>query len=192
MTTERAAYVVEPGAHVGTRRSASRAREPLQEALALFEGRLPDTHPTILRVINELCGVDLRMSVPSSAYCEDAAHRAGRAMRTRNPRWRARCLRIRASARNLPAIVPQHAPTRFSRSPQQKRWERRARCGMRTIGLARLLATDRRSAARDLLRQAVGYADRTSTRAFRRRIPAFRSRVPAGQSGRVSRAWPTG
>ena len=77
LATERAATLLSL-ARTWTRADPQAAHANLQEALALFEGRLPDTHPTILRVINELCGVDLRMSVPSSTYCADAAQRVAR------------------------------------------------------------------------------------------------------------------
>lgn len=36
-----------------------RSRGDLAQALELFRARLPDTHPTLLRVINEICGIEV-------------------------------------------------------------------------------------------------------------------------------------
>ncbi len=81
LTTERAATLLSL-ARTWARADPQAAHANLQEALALFEGRLPDTHPTILRVINELCGVDLRVSMPGSTYCVDC--RAARGTQCRH------------------------------------------------------------------------------------------------------------
>ena len=54
-----------------------RSRAQLQEALALFRARLPDAHPTILRVVNELCGLEIDAAAETTGSCEDARRRLG-------------------------------------------------------------------------------------------------------------------
>ncbi|HEX5461359.1 MAG TPA: CHAT domain-containing protein [Steroidobacteraceae bacterium] len=53
-------YLMETLAQASARRSDPQSRARYTEALGLFGSRLPDTHPTILRVVNELCGLDVR------------------------------------------------------------------------------------------------------------------------------------
>jgi CHAT domain-containing protein len=60
----------------GTDDDESAAR--LREALALLRSKLPDAHPSILRVINQLCGVEAAAGAASAPDCEDAATRLER------------------------------------------------------------------------------------------------------------------
>jgi CHAT domain-containing protein len=50
-------------------------RAALEEALALYRTRLPDSHPAILRTIAESCALDLRAGSTDIATCRDAATR---------------------------------------------------------------------------------------------------------------------
>ena len=50
-------------------------RSNLLEALSLYRMRLPDSHPTILRVVNDLCGVALEDASTGSSDCDDAVRR---------------------------------------------------------------------------------------------------------------------
>ena len=52
-------YLMETLAEASARRGAPQSRADYAQALTLFGSRLPDTHPTILRVANELCGLDI-------------------------------------------------------------------------------------------------------------------------------------
>ncbi len=79
--TERAATLLSL-ARTWARADPQAARANLQEALTLFAGRLPDSHPTILRVVNELCGVDIRTKTTDSTYCDDALDRVSRTQDT--------------------------------------------------------------------------------------------------------------
>jgi len=54
-------------------------RRRLEEALALFEMRLPRSHPINLRVINELCAVEIAARVESTPRCEEASNWVARA-----------------------------------------------------------------------------------------------------------------
>ncbi len=53
-------YLMETLAQASARNGAPQSRARYEEALKLFGSRLPDTHPIILRVVNELCGLDIR------------------------------------------------------------------------------------------------------------------------------------
>ncbi|HJQ83910.1 MAG TPA: CHAT domain-containing protein, partial [Candidatus Binatia bacterium] len=50
-------------------------RESLTEALALFRARLPESHPTILRVIDELCRLEIESGMAETPSCDDARAR---------------------------------------------------------------------------------------------------------------------
>jgi CHAT domain-containing protein/tetratricopeptide (TPR) repeat protein len=50
-------------------------RRRLEEALELFRSRLPDSHPTVLRVINELCTVEIAERRDSAPRCQEALAR---------------------------------------------------------------------------------------------------------------------
>lgn len=47
-------------------------RERLEQSLALFRIRLPATHPVILRVISDLCAVEIATGVATAVRCRDA------------------------------------------------------------------------------------------------------------------------
>ncbi len=47
-------------------------RQRLEQALALFQARLVATHPVNLRVVNELCVVEIATHVPSAPRCRQA------------------------------------------------------------------------------------------------------------------------
>jgi CHAT domain-containing protein len=49
------------------------SREELMQAAALLRTRLPEAHPAILRVLNELCALDLATADASAADCGQAA-----------------------------------------------------------------------------------------------------------------------
>ena len=53
-------YLMETLAQASARREDPQSRADYEQALTLFGSRLPDIHPTILRVANELCGFDIR------------------------------------------------------------------------------------------------------------------------------------
>ena len=53
-------YLMETLAQASARRGDPRSREYYSQALTLFGSRLPDSHPAILQVTNELCGLDVR------------------------------------------------------------------------------------------------------------------------------------
>jgi CHAT domain-containing protein len=53
-------YLMETLAQASARRDDPQSRGYYWQALTLFGSRLPETHPTILRVTNELCGLDVR------------------------------------------------------------------------------------------------------------------------------------
>ena len=44
----------------------------LEQALALFQARLPKTHPVNLRVVNELCGVEIAARADPAPRCKEA------------------------------------------------------------------------------------------------------------------------
>jgi CHAT domain-containing protein len=68
-TTLRALGSLSSGSEVAAGRAA------LEEALALYRTRLPDSHPAILRTIAESCALDLRAGSTDVATCRDAATR---------------------------------------------------------------------------------------------------------------------
>jgi tetratricopeptide (TPR) repeat protein len=47
----------------------------LEQSLALYRARLPDTHPAILRAIAEACALEIRAHPASAASCDDAGRR---------------------------------------------------------------------------------------------------------------------
>ena len=70
------AYLMETLAQASARREDPKSRAYYGEALKLFGSRLPHRHPTILRVVNELCGLDIREHTPTSDRdCGDAGSR---------------------------------------------------------------------------------------------------------------------
>ncbi len=45
----------------------------LEQALSLFKSRLPASHPVVLRVINELCAVEIAVAAAPAPHCQEAA-----------------------------------------------------------------------------------------------------------------------
>ncbi len=69
-------YLMETLAQASARRGDPQSRAYYAEALQLFGSRLPAAHPTILRVVNELCGLDIREHAPAAAAeCGEARSR---------------------------------------------------------------------------------------------------------------------
>jgi CHAT domain-containing protein len=66
-------------AHVSLQTDPDDSRRRLGEALNLYRSRLPDAHPTILRVVNELCGAEVAASAASAPDCDDARRRLANA-----------------------------------------------------------------------------------------------------------------
>lgn len=73
VSTERAGVLVALASTMPPADPARRA--PLTEALALYRARLPESHPTILRVINELCALELSGDPGSAPSCDEARAR---------------------------------------------------------------------------------------------------------------------
>jgi CHAT domain-containing protein len=70
------AYLMETLAQASARRADPQSRADYVQALTLFRSRLPDHHPTILRVVNELCGLDIRgQAAAMSRDCEETRSR---------------------------------------------------------------------------------------------------------------------
>src|SRR5262249_46463269 len=70
------AYLTATLAQASVQRDSSESRARYGEALNLFHERLPATHPTILQVVNELCGLDVAAGPGSDAVdCRDARAR---------------------------------------------------------------------------------------------------------------------
>lgn len=74
MATERA-NVLLLLARLNAAGDPSLAREQLGEALALYAARLPAGHPTLLRVVNELCAIDVRTTPAVAPNCIEAQRR---------------------------------------------------------------------------------------------------------------------
>ena len=69
-------YLMETLAQASARREDLQSRAHYAEALSLFRSRLPDNHPTILRVVNELCGLDIsEQSAARERECGEARTR---------------------------------------------------------------------------------------------------------------------
>ena len=77
LSTDRAAtLVVLSGLTRRTDRAAAQLQ--LQQALAIYRAKLPDEHPLLLRVTNELCSLELTANATTSGSCVDAADRLAR------------------------------------------------------------------------------------------------------------------
>ena len=74
LSTERARALLAL-AEAASRARATSERAPLEEALALFRARLPESHPTILHVRNALCRVDVDRRAPASSDCDEVTRR---------------------------------------------------------------------------------------------------------------------
>jgi CHAT domain-containing protein len=53
--------------------------QQLEQALSLFKARIPASHPVVLRVINELCAVEIATAAALTPHCQDAAQWLARA-----------------------------------------------------------------------------------------------------------------
>lgn len=73
LTIERAATLLALAALSTTDSAASRAA--LDQALALYRARLPDTHPAILRAIAEQCTLGLKAEPLDAKNCDEATRR---------------------------------------------------------------------------------------------------------------------
>ncbi len=77
LSVERA-YVLLGLAQVSDATDPERSQH-LTQALNLFRARLPASHPVVLRVINELCAVEIATAVAVAADCQDAGQWLARA-----------------------------------------------------------------------------------------------------------------
>lgn len=68
------AYLTATLAEVAALADPARARGELEDARRLFETRLPDSHPAILRVFNESCGLEIAARMPAQS-CGEARRR---------------------------------------------------------------------------------------------------------------------
>lgn len=68
------AYLTATLAEVSALSDTARARDQLDEARRLFEARLPDSHPAILRIVNERCGLEIATRAPAQS-CSEARRR---------------------------------------------------------------------------------------------------------------------
>ena len=62
-------------AHTWARADPPTAHGYLEQALVLLEQRLPASHPTILRVVNEMCGIEARETPADAPSCDAAKER---------------------------------------------------------------------------------------------------------------------
>ena len=62
-------------AHLDATTEPERARAQIGQALALYAARLPAAHPVLLRVVNDLCGIDIRTAPATAPNCLDAQRR---------------------------------------------------------------------------------------------------------------------
>lgn len=74
LAIERAATLLDLGILSG----AHDGRVALDEALALYRSRLPESHPAILRVFIERCALEVRSGSPEAPQCEQARERIER------------------------------------------------------------------------------------------------------------------
>src|SRR5690606_4896342 len=72
------AYLIATLAQATARFDPERSALQLGEALALFGTRVPNSHPVMLRVINERCALEVRAGDTRATHCEDARVRAAR------------------------------------------------------------------------------------------------------------------
>jgi CHAT domain-containing protein len=69
-------YLMATLAQASTQRDASQSRAQYAQARELFESRLANTHPTLLRVANELCALDIKVDrALDSTNCREASLR---------------------------------------------------------------------------------------------------------------------
>jgi CHAT domain-containing protein/tetratricopeptide (TPR) repeat protein len=72
LTVARARLLLDRG-RTAVERGEPESRDDLLQAAALLRMRLPEAHPAILRVLNELCTLDLATAGAATAECEQAA-----------------------------------------------------------------------------------------------------------------------
>jgi CHAT domain-containing protein len=72
LTVERARLLLDRG-RAAVERGEPESRDDLLQAAALLRTRLPDAHPAVLRVLDELCTLDLATGGITTAECEQAA-----------------------------------------------------------------------------------------------------------------------
>ena len=72
LTVERARLLLDRG-RTAVERDEPESRDDLLQAAALLRTRLPEAHPAILRVLNELCVLDLATAGAATSECEQAA-----------------------------------------------------------------------------------------------------------------------
>jgi CHAT domain-containing protein len=72
LTVARARLLLDRG-RTAVERDNPESRDDLLEAAALLRMRLPEAHPAILRVLNELCSLDLATAGAATTECEQAA-----------------------------------------------------------------------------------------------------------------------
>ena len=72
LTVERARLLLDRG-RAAVERDEPESRDDLLQAAELLRKRLPEAHPAILRVLNELCALDLATAGAATAECEQAA-----------------------------------------------------------------------------------------------------------------------
>jgi tetratricopeptide (TPR) repeat protein len=72
LTVERARLLLDRG-RTAIERDEPESRDDLLQAAALLRTRLPEAHPAILRVLNELCVLDLATAGATRTECEQAA-----------------------------------------------------------------------------------------------------------------------
>ncbi len=85
------AYLIATLGQATARFDPERSAGHLREALALFVTRMPNSHPVMLRVINERCALEVRAGDTRAPSCEDARVRAAR-IREVDPALRAAVL----------------------------------------------------------------------------------------------------
>ena len=72
LAVERARLLLDRG-RTAAERDELESRDDLLHAAALLRTRLPEAHPAILRVLDELCALDLATAGAATAECEQAA-----------------------------------------------------------------------------------------------------------------------
>jgi CHAT domain-containing protein len=72
LSVARARLLLDRG-RVSLEQGEAESREELMQAAALLRTRLPEAHPAILRVLNELCALDLATATASADDCAQAA-----------------------------------------------------------------------------------------------------------------------
>jgi len=74
LETQRADVLLTQGG-MALGQTTARRRAHLESGIELLRRKLPDSHPAILRAVNEICGLELREAMAASSHCDDAARR---------------------------------------------------------------------------------------------------------------------